>query len=53
MGYRKVFRKVKMKDLMPANNSHIGYVAHDRSVWAEKVPGFDSFIIQGNPFFRW
>ena len=36
MGYRKVFRKVKIKDLMPANDSHIGYVAHDKSVWAEK-----------------
>jgi hypothetical protein len=50
MGYRKVFRKVKMKDLMPANEAHIGYVAHDKTCGLKKYQGSTPLVILGNPF---
>ena len=39
MDYRKVFRNVKIKALMPANEYHIGYVAHDKTCGLKKCQG--------------
>ena len=35
---------------MPANDSHIGYVAHDKTCGLKKCQGSTPLVILGNPF---
>ena len=36
---------------MPANENHIGYVAHDETCGLKKCQGSTPLVILGNPFY--